>query len=127
MKKIPVLILMLMSSLLAQAPANAGDDTDKGDHPDWRMMMHERQQMTQDVLGMMKETMAIIRNLNHKPSDAEKARLGEMMSKLDGFMEKEKKRGQQHEEMMEKRQDMKEQRMDMRDKHQEMMKDKKGM
>lgn len=123
MKKLSLLTAMCLSLFFAQTPAKAGDDMTKGEQPAWRMMMHDRQQMTQDVLGMMKETMAIIRNLNHKPSDAEKARLDEMMSKLDVIMEKEKKMARSQEEMMDKRQEMREQRKDMRDKRQDMMRD----
>ncbi len=54
-------------------------------------MMKERQQMMTDMMGMMKEMMGILRNLNHKPSAAERERLGEMMRKRMKEMHGERK------------------------------------
>ncbi len=62
-------------------------------------MMKERQQMMTDMMGMMKEMMGILRNLNHKPSAAERERLGEMMQHMDEMMA----RHEEMHEMMRKR------------------------
>lgn len=52
--------------------------------------MHEGQYM-HEVMGMLKETMGILKGLNHKPTADEKKRLGEMINKLDGLTSKHNK------------------------------------
>src|SRR3569833_53559 len=84
---------VLMSDY-AMGHATAADEAAGNRGSELRQMMHARQQMPHDVLGMMKETMGIIRNLDQKPSGKVMLRLEEMMAKLDQIMEKEKEMAQ---------------------------------
>lgn len=88
--------------------ATAKDDSSKekkaDDAMDGQMMrMHkmsaEHQQVFKEVLGMVKDTMAIVRDLNHKPSEEQKKTLDAMIKKLDDISKK-------HEDMMKKKQEM---------------------
>lgn len=91
MKRFAVLLFAaIIASSIAIAPAFA--DMKGG-------MMKEHQAMYQDVMGMMMETMGILKDLNHTPTAEQKKRLEEMMMKMDGMMKK-------HEEMMKKKEEM---------------------
>lgn len=68
-------------------------------------MMEQRKEMMDTMMTMMKETMGILKDLNHTPGADQKKRLGEMMSKLDEMM---KKHNAMHEEMMKQMQERKE-------------------
>ncbi len=48
-------------------------------------------EMVGEMIGMLKETMTILKGLNHKPSSAEKKRLGEMIGRLGEIEMKHKK------------------------------------
>lgn len=104
MKTISFCAWILMSVMIMQGAAMAADDGANSGGSQLRQMMHDRQQMTQDVLAMMKETMDIIRNLDRKPTLKEKQRLEEMMAKLDQIMQKEKEMAQRQDELMRRRQ-----------------------
>lgn len=87
----------LMAGVLAMMVTGSGalfaaDDMMKGDDQwkDFRMMMTQRSEMMRDMMAMQKETMMIIRNLNHKPSGEEKQRLDEMMGKLDDMIKQDR-------------------------------------
>lgn len=56
-----------------------------------KMMKHHA--MMDDMMGMLKETMQILRNLSHKPDASQKKRLDEMIKKMDEMMK-------MHKEMM---------------------------
>src|SRR3569832_576233 len=84
--------------------ATAADEAAGNRGSELRQMMHDRQQKTQDALGMMKETMGIIRNLDQKQTGKEKKRLEEMMTKLEQIMEKEKEMAQHQDDIMGRRQ-----------------------
>ena len=80
------LIVTGLLSATMMSPALAGKDDDK----DWRKKYQEhylqRHQMNMDMMKMLSETMTILRDLNHKPSAEEKARLSEMIKQLDEMM-----------------------------------------
>src|SRR3569832_2035634 len=61
----------VLMSVFTMCHATAADEAAGNRGSELRQMMHVRQQMTQDVLGMMKETMGIIRNLDQKPTGKE--------------------------------------------------------
>jgi len=94
----------VLMSVFAMGHATAADEAAGNRGSELRQMMHDRQQMTQDVLGMMKETMGIIRNLDQKPTGKEKQRLEEMMAKLEQIMKKEKEMAQHQDDIMGRRQ-----------------------
>jgi len=94
----------VLMSVFAMGHATAADEAAGNRGSELRQMMHDRQQMTQDVLGMMKETMGIIRNLDQKPTGKEKQRLEEMMAKLEKIMKKEKEMAQHQDDIMGRRQ-----------------------
>lgn len=67
--------------------------------------MTEHHQMMQDMMGMMKETMAVLKDLNHSPTAEQKTRLDEMINKMDGFMKKHEEMMKEKQEKMEKKQE----------------------
>lgn len=69
-------------------------------------MMMERHQTMQDILGMLKETMAVVRDMSHKPTAAQKKQLDENIKKLDGIMKQQDEMMKNMMEMMKKRKDM---------------------
>ena len=71
-------------------------------------MMAEHPQMGQDMMEMLKETMSILKGMNHQPSAAQKQRLDEMMGRLDAMIE-------QNKSMMEKKQEWKDKRMERKE------------
>ena len=84
----------------------------KKSHGGGMEMMKARQQMMTDMMVMLKETMSILKGLNHKPSAGEKEKLGDMIASMDKMIA-------HHDEMHEKmRKRMKE--------HMEMSKEKMG-
>jgi len=88
--------------MLAWAPAPALA-REKGHMPGHRMkMMKEHHRMNRDMMIMLKETMTILKGLEHKPSPAQKKKLGEMIERLEKDIE-------HHRKMMKKYKD--------RDKH----------
>lgn len=89
----------IIISSLAIAPAFAqmkGGGMPMGD-------ITERHQMMQDVMGMMKETMMILKDLNHTPTAEQKGKLDEMIKRMDGFMKKHEEMMKHKEEKMEKK------------------------
>ena len=56
----------------------------------------QKGQCMQEVMSMLKETMGILKDLNHKPSSEEKKQLGDMVNKLDDLIN-------QHNQMLENR------------------------
>ena len=120
-RKMGILTAMLVVGALFAAPmvaraddthhateATAKDDSSKDKKADdamggQMMQMHkmsaDHQQVFKEVLGMVKDTMAIVRDLNHKPSEEQKKQLDAMIKKLDDISKK-------HEDMMKKKQDM---------------------
>jgi len=89
MAPIKVFLTMVLALTLLAAPALAGGKDmmnpcqmnpcqKKDGH---RMMMHKG--YMNEMMDMMKETMGILKGLNHKPSPAQKKRLGAMMQRLD--------------------------------------------
>lgn len=120
MSKKSFLTACLLSLFLAAGAVQAGDmemPCGKGKkgmmgHGGGMEMMKARQQMMTDMMGMLRDTMAILKDLNHKPSSAEREKLAGMIQRMDEMMA-------QHEEMHEKmRKKMKE--------HMEMRMEKKG-
>lgn len=101
MAPIKVFLTMVLAITLLAAPALAGGKDmmnpcqmnpcqKKGGQ---KMMMHKG--YMGEMMDMMKETMGILKGLNHKPSPAQKKRLGAMMQRLDEMKEA-------HEKMMDK-------------------------
>ena len=45
--------------------------------------IHQYQNMTEELMGMLKETMGILRNLDRAPTAEEKRQLDEMMGRMD--------------------------------------------
>ena len=75
-------------------------------HHKWGKSMGEHHRMMTDLMEMMRDTMTIVKNLDHRPTPAEKKRLGAMADKLNRMMEKHDKMLKRHKEMKEKRWDM---------------------
>lgn len=60
-------------------------------------MMEQRKEMMDSMMAMMKQTMGILKDLNHTPSADQKKKLEEMMSNLDDMI---KKHDAMHDDMM---------------------------
>lgn len=88
---------VVMAVLLAFAVFTATEAFAAGPQHDKKGMMMENMKdhhkMMSDMMGMFKETMGIVKGLNHTPTAAQKKRLAEMMDSMDGMMKK-------HDEMM---------------------------
>lgn len=94
MKNINRLILVLLTSLLFTTAVWADkDDKERRDDDQWsdfRMVMTQRHEMMVGMMKMTRETMEILKNLNHKPSAAEKEKLAMMIEDLDRMMARDK-------------------------------------
>jgi len=77
-------LAMVMVTMLLTGTAWAADDGQKMDEwADFRTMMTERHKMVRGMMEMNSELMKIVKNLNHKPSAAEKEKLGNMIKDID--------------------------------------------
>jgi len=74
-------------------------------------MAKEHHQMLRDLLGMMKETIGVLKNMTHAPTAADKRKLTEMMDRVDNMT----KRLDEMDEMMKQRKEMREERMEERE------------
>ncbi len=66
-------------------------------------MMKAHQQMAIETMAMLRQTMSILQDLNHKPSAEDKELLGKMAGRLDTMMSDSQEMGKRMEERMEKR------------------------
>ncbi|OGT19422.1 MAG: hypothetical protein A2V90_01205 [Gammaproteobacteria bacterium RBG_16_57_12] len=102
MKTLPSLLILTLLSFSAGLPVMASDkDDDKDTSQDKRPYMEmarEHAQMSDNMMMMLKQTMAILKDLNNAPSDADKAQLGKMIGDLDAMM---KRHHDMREKMME--------------------------
>jgi hypothetical protein len=76
-----MLSVMLAMSWWMTTPSWAGGEDRSG-----TMAERQYQSVTEELMGMLKETMSIIRNLDHAPTAEEKRQLAEMMSRLDAML-----------------------------------------
>ncbi len=79
--------------------------------------MEKRHQMNMDMMEAIKETMVILRDINHTPSSADKDRLNDMIQRMERIMDEHSKMGKQMMERAESRQEK------MDDRHDRMLKD----
>ena len=81
------MLAMLMVMLLLTGGVLAADSSDKDDEwADFRTMMTERHKMVRSMMAMNREMMVILKDLNHKPSPAEKEKLGNMINDIDDMI-----------------------------------------
>lgn len=99
---IAVLALAVTMMMATDAVARGGDKMDNG-------MMHDKMvghhEMTTEVMGMFKETLVILKDMNHTPTAAQKKRLEEMITRMDEVIKT-------HEERMKNACDWKQKKMD---------------
>ena len=111
-----VLATVLFSGVaLADEGRNGRDEGMMGGDDDYPMMSQQRFQISNDMMTMMKDVMGILKNLNHKPADAEKERLAKVMGKLDEMMATHKEMNEKANEMRKERRKNWEERKKMRD------------
>ncbi|NIR14198.1 MAG: hypothetical protein GWN86_09665, partial [Desulfobacterales bacterium] len=70
--------LMMLLVLAAGAKHSFSDDKKKG-YDSYGKSHYE-------MMQMLKQTMEIVRDMNHKPSDTDKKALSKMISRLDNMM-----------------------------------------
>lgn len=88
-------LTIVLAALLTFAGASMAEDRDdwkKGSSDaqwdDFRMVQTERHEMIVGLMKITKGLVDIVNNLNHHPSDADKAQLQEMSNKLDALIAK---------------------------------------
>jgi len=88
MKGLQILVVTI-AMVLSAGTVLASDDKDgsKEDWSDFRMMMTERNKMVRSMMAMTRETMMIIRDMNHKPSADDKKKLDGMITDIDKLIE----------------------------------------
>ena len=86
MRKHTIFLCAGLVSTLLISPAFASDNNDDDKRKNYQEHYKLRHQMNMDMMQMLSETMAILRDLNHKPSDSEKARLSDMIKQLEQMM-----------------------------------------
>lgn len=86
MKTMRILALMMLMLVLSGG-AWAEDSNEKDDEwADFRMMMTERHQMVRNMMAMNREMMVILKNLDHRPSAADKEKLDNMIKDMDDMI-----------------------------------------
>jgi len=90
MKKPNLLLGAILTSALAVSPVFAGSKDDDNNKDSYKEHFKQRHQMNMDMLQMLSETMTILRDINHKPSAEEQARLSDMIKQLDEMMKSHK-------------------------------------
>jgi len=75
-------------------------------------MAKEHHQMLRGLLGMMKETIGVLKNMTHAPTAEDKRKLTEMMDRVDNMT----KRIDEMDEMMKQKKEMREERMEEKEK-----------
>lgn len=95
--------LLLTSALLTAgltSIAFASDDKNDDDRERYKEHYQQRHQMGMDMMRMLSETMTILRKLEHRPSESEKKKLGDMIAQLDDMIKQHKEMGDRHMERM---------------------------
>ncbi len=117
--KIKILMMSIFLSLILTGSFASAGDSDMPDGKDYQGkmsmegkkmgraggmgMMKARQQMAIETMAMLRQTMSILQDLNHKPSAEDKELLGKMVGRLDTMMSDSHEMGKKMEERMEKR------------------------
>ncbi len=85
------LFLIVAGSGPAMAsPDHDGDHSMKDKWADFRMIQTERHKMITQLMVITRDLTEILRNLNHRPSDAERESLARMTKTLDEMLEHDK-------------------------------------
>lgn len=84
-----VVSVLLSLGWSAPFPAWAGNEKSGGNPPGLEMEQ-QRQSATEELMGMLKETMGMLRNLDGKPSADDKKRLDAMMARLNVLLAQQK-------------------------------------
>ncbi|RMH22655.1 MAG: hypothetical protein D6698_00845 [Gammaproteobacteria bacterium] len=92
-RKFATTTLFLLLGSLMTAPAFAHSDGDgKGySHHGKKKWMKRHYKEMEEINGMLRDVMVILRDLNHKPSPAERKQLNNMINRLDEIMEERKR------------------------------------
>ena len=117
MKMTTLTTLLFLSLFLTGGIAHA-DDSEKSEGKEGMKgmkmhraggmdMMKAHQKMTTDTMEMLRETMSILRDLNHTPSAEERERLGEMIAHMDAMMAEREEMQKKMKERMEKHKETK--------------------
>ena len=83
MKKQTIFLCAGLISTLLISPVFASNNDDDDKQKNYQEHYKQRHQMNMEMMQMLSETMTILRDINHKPSDTEKARLGDMIKQLE--------------------------------------------
>lgn len=86
MRTLSMLAMLVVMTLLTSTVWAEDKGHNMDEWADFRTMMTERHKMVRSMMAMTRETMIIINNLNHKPSPAEKKKLGNMIKDIDGMI-----------------------------------------
>ena len=109
-----VATVLMTGTVMADAGPHMG--MMRGSDDNYRMMYQEHNQMSHDIMMMLKDVMGILKGMNHHPTAEEKERLNKMMDKLDKMMAAQ-------EDMVKKAREFHEKRMEDWKEHHKMMDD----
>jgi len=86
MKITSMLAMLVMMTLLTGTVWADDKAKDMDEWADFRTMMTERHKMVRSMMEMTREMMVIVKNLDHRPSAAEKAKLESMIKDTDAMI-----------------------------------------
>lgn len=121
------LLFAVVPSFAADHPAQGGQKTDGKMMMDDKMMdgkmdpdQMERHKPMHEIMGMVREMMVMMKDVNHQFSPEQKAKLDGMIVRFDEIIK-------EHEEQMKKMKERRDERHEKRDERREKRRDKKEM
>lgn len=92
-------LAIVIATAIFSTPALARDKGKDYGKKDMKHSMMSKDYMS-DMMSKVKRTMEIVRDLNHKPTDAEKRELDKMIGEIDTMMSEHKKVWEKKKKMM---------------------------
>lgn len=93
MKALRVVMLPMVMLFASGAVLADSDENNDENWNDFSAMMTERSKMLRTTMMMLRETMQIVKDMNHHPSAADKEKLAKMIDETNGLMEHEAELG----------------------------------
>jgi hypothetical protein len=81
------MLVILLTMMLLTSVVWSDDDKTTDEWTDFRIMMTERHKMVRSMMTMTRETMEIVKNMEHHPSAADKKKLDNMIKDVDTMIE----------------------------------------
>lgn len=104
----------LVGGVAVASPEGEGHEQRSDKREMYMKMAQERHEMSQDMMKMLRETMEIVRNLDHKASAGEKEKLGKMIGRIDEMLQKHEDMREEHKQMHDEKKMMRDEKMEMK-------------